>query len=61
MTDQCKIRTDEINAMRIELGLPLIKEKSRQCLKCDRHFTSFNTKSNRLCPQCRGQSNPFGK
>jgi uncharacterized CHY-type Zn-finger protein len=61
VTEQSKIRTDEINTMRAELGLPLIQEKTTVCLKCEKPFMSWNVRTNRLCPQCRTQSNPFGK
>lgn len=34
------------------VGLEPITIKERDCLRCDRKFTSFN-KSNRMCEECR--------
>jgi hypothetical protein len=39
----------DINKTRTQIGLPPLKLKIRQCLKCEKKFTSHGS-HNRLCP-----------
>jgi hypothetical protein len=43
---------DDINEMRITLGLPPLRPGKAKCLKCDRDFNSWDVTMNRICPEC---------
>ena len=44
---------DELNAFRESIGLPPIKEKEVDCLKCGNRFTSKDYPRVRMCRRCR--------
>jgi predicted amidophosphoribosyltransferase len=44
-----KRNLDEINKLRLQCGLPLIKGKDRMCLRCGKKFHSYGE---RICESC---------
>lgn len=50
---------NEVNALREEVKIPLLEQKIRDCLKCEKSFTSegFN---NRLCHACGAYADRTG-
>ena len=44
----------QVNNLRKEIGLKPVEQKLRNCLKCDREFTSISP-ANRMCYFCGGR------
>jgi len=42
---------EEINKTRLQIGLPLLKQKVKPCLRCGCDFLSVGP-TNRICTQC---------
>lgn len=47
-----------VEKLRKELGLSPIKQGDRECLKCEKHFFSFDLANMKTCPRCRLKLNP---
>lgn len=49
----------EVNLLREESKLPLLFEKTRDCLRCEKEFKSEGY-NNRLCYNCASYADPTG-
>ena len=60
-SEHCTNNIEEINALRKELGLPLIVKGKKKCLGCDKEFESWDVKKVRYCNRCRNRIEQEGE